>query len=56
MNLTNKKVIIKEGIYRGEWGTVRMFDGEYYHVALWGGDDCLVFYRDEIRVPRNKKV
>ena len=43
------RVEIKTGMYRGEWGTVRYYDGEYYHVALWDGNDCPIFERSELK-------
>ena len=24
----------KDSIYHGEWGIVKYFDGEYYHIAI----------------------
>lgn len=45
----------KDSIYFGEWGTIKHFDGEYYHVAIADGTNCLVvFARDEIRIPRSQ--
>ena len=36
-----------------EWGTIVDFDGEYYHVAIYGDTStALVFTRDEIRISR----
>jgi hypothetical protein len=44
----------KESIYYGEWGIIRDFDGEYYHVAIAdGGNSYPVFTRNEIRIPRD---
>ena len=44
------KVIIKTGDLKGEWGVVKMFDGEYYHVAPWDGNEALIFERSELKV------
>ena len=56
--LIGKKVIIttKDSWAYDEWGIVRMFDGEYYHISIAGTDDMdLIFTRDEFRVPREKR-
>jgi hypothetical protein len=37
---------------KGAWGIVRSFDGEYYHVAPWNGQDACVFTRKEIKVAK----
>ena len=46
------KVYIKSpsSWHDGEWGVVRYFDGEEYHVAIANGDDCPVFERRELKV------
>lgn len=50
-----KQVDIKTGMYKGEWGVITLYDGEYFHVALWGDTNtCLVFTRNEITIRRNK--
>ena len=36
----------------GEWGVVKDFDGEYYHVAPWNGETQIVFTRSDFRVKR----
>lgn len=57
MSLIERRVEIKRGWHKGDWGVVKMFDGQYYHVAIFGDEnECLIFERDEIRVPRNRKV
>lgn len=56
MRNINKKCYItdKESVYYGEWGIIKHFDGEYYHVAIADGKSCLaVFKRSEIRIPKN---
>ena len=48
-------IIDKESIYYNEWGIIKHFDGEYYHVAIANGRDSLpIFKRNEIRIPKNK--
>lgn len=54
-DIVNKKVIIKTDIYKNEWGIVKGFDGDCYHVALWNGDTYLIFDRKDIRVSKNQK-
>lgn len=44
-DLVNKKVIIKTGIYKNEWGIVKGFDGDTY----------LIFDRKDIRVSKNQE-
>lgn len=56
MNLIGKEVIITQRyswLY-GEWGIVKYFDGEYYHIAPWNGEETLVFTRDGFRVRRKQ--
>ncbi len=56
--LIGKEVTIttKDSWAFGEWGIVRMFDGEYYHIAPWNDEKIsLVFTRDEFRVKRGNK-
>lgn len=36
----------------GEWGVIKMFDGEYFHIAIANGNPCLIFSKDEFRVER----
>lgn len=56
--LIGKKVNIKKSIespYAGEWGVVKLFDGQDYHVALWDGDDrqgAIVLDRKEFVVSK----
>lgn len=46
-------ITARESWAYGEWGTVKMFDGEYYHIAPWNDDRVeLIFTRDEFRVRR----
>ena len=53
--LENKKVTIinKESEFYNEWGIIKGYDGEYYHIALWNGEDQLIFNRNEFKI--NKK-
>lgn len=46
------KVYIKSpnSWHNGEWGVVKYFDGEEYHVAIANGNDCPVFERKELQV------
>ena len=49
-------IINKDSIYFGEWGVVKHFDGEYYHVAIANGTATLpVFDRKELKIPKNQK-
>jgi len=56
-NLIGKKVEIKkniDSIFAGDWGIIRLFDGEDYHIAI--ADNSLetqIFSRHEFIV-RNK--
>ena len=54
-NMIGKLVIIKtkDSIYHGEWGIIKHFDGEYYHIAIANDTEHLVvFSRDEFAVRR----
>lgn len=45
----------KESIFANEWGIIKDFDGEYYHVAIANGTSSLpIFKRNEIRIPRKQ--
>ena len=53
--LIGKKVHItdQQSQYYREWGIVKAYDGEYYHVAIANGTDSLpMFNRDQFRVRR----
>ena len=48
---TGREATIKVGPCRGEWGIIKDYDGEFYHIALWGGDDSLlIFEPSEVKV------
>src|ERR1700722_6731728 len=54
----NTQVLIKTATphwANGEWGTIKGFDGEYYHVAIANGTEQLVFVRSELRVKKIKE-
>ena len=47
-------VDIKSGFHRGDWGLVKYYDGECYHVAMFGDlDDCPIFDKDELKVRKS---
>lgn len=48
------KVYIKspDSWCNGEWGIIKYFDGDYYHVAIANGDDCPIFDRKELKVAK----
>lgn len=50
------KVLIKspDSWSNGEWGVIKYFDGDDYHVAIANGNDCQVFSRNELVVPRDQ--
>lgn len=54
-SLIGKEVTITAGWSKGEWGIVKHYDGDLYHIALWNGDTATVFARNEFRVKREKK-
>lgn len=46
----------KDSIYYGEWGIIRHYDGQYFHVAIANDSETLViFTRSEIRIPRGNR-
>jgi hypothetical protein len=54
--LIGKEARIKSNIdswAAGEWGVVTGYDGEYYYISLYNGDDELVFERSEFIVKRS---
>ncbi len=57
MNLIGKKAYItdRSSWAYGEWGIIRDFDGEYYHIAIANGKEELVFMRNEFKVKREVK-
>lgn len=55
--LIGKKVYItdKDSIYYNEWGIIKYYDGECYHIAIANGDDSLpIFNRDQFIIKRTK--
>ena len=57
MKNIGKKCYIKneDSIFFGEWGIIKVFDGEYYHVAIANGTDSLpIFDRTEITIPKKQ--
>lgn len=51
---TDTIVDIKSGFHKGDWGVVKLYDGECYHVAMFGDpDDCPIFDRDELKVRKS---
>ena len=43
-------------IFHGDWGIIKDFDGEFYHVAIANGALTLpIFKRNEIRIPRKQE-
>lgn len=55
-DLIGKEVTILVGDLKGEWGIVKYFDGDYYHVSPWNGNEAMIFDRNEIRVNRKKPI
>ena len=51
-----KKCFIKDkgSIYYNEWGIIKDYDGEFYHVAIANGKNLSIFDRDQIRISRMK--
>jgi hypothetical protein len=53
--LIDQKVYItdKESIYYGEWGIVKAYDGQCYHIAIANGTDCMpIFDRKQFKIYR----
>lgn len=50
-----REVYIKTGWQAGQWGIVRAVIGDEIHVSPLGWEEALLFYRDEIRIPRRKR-
>ena len=53
--MIGKLVIIncKDSIYHGEWGIIKHFDGEYYHIAIADNtEQFVIFERNEFTVKR----
>jgi len=42
----------KNSIYYGEWGIIRHFDGDRFHIAMWNGNEEMVFDRNEFKIRR----
>jgi hypothetical protein len=56
-SLIDRKVFItdKDSIYYNEWGTVKHYDGEYFHIAIADETDHLpIFNRDQFTVSKTK--
>lgn len=53
------RVYIKneDNIHFNEWGTIVDYDGKYYHVAIFGDNNCVaIFERNELYIPREKEA
>lgn len=53
--LIGKQVTItaKDSIYRGEWGIVMDYDGEYFYIAIAGDKASMpIFSRNEFKVKK----
>ena len=56
--MIGKKVYIidKNSFYYNEWGIIKYYDGEYYHIAIANGEDILpIFKRNEFKVKKQVK-
>lgn len=48
-------ITAKESFYHDEWGIIKHFDGEYYHIAIRNDQNCCpIFTRNEIRIPKKQ--
>ena len=57
-NLIEKIAYIKnkESIFYKEWGVIKYFDGDYYHIAIANDNKVAnIFDRKEFTIRRNKK-
>jgi len=55
--LIGKRAYIKDDIESwaaGEWGIIKYYDGDYYHIAIWNGETQPIFSRNEFVVPRDQ--
>ena len=55
--LIGKKFYItdKNSIYYNEWGIIKDYDGEFYHVAIANGTNTMpIFDRKQIKIPRKQ--
>lgn len=45
----------EDNIHFNEWGTVVNYDGNYYHVAIFGDtENVAIFERSELYIPRKE--
>lgn len=56
MGYVGKKcfIIDRESPYYKEWGIIKHYDGEDFHVAIANGNNLPIFERKQIRIPRIK--
>lgn len=48
---TKVKIVSKDSWDNGGWGIIKAFDGEHYHVAMYGGNETQpIFERRELKV------
>ena len=55
MNYIGREATVKarDSFHYGDWGIIVDFDGDYFHIAIFGDDkDVCVFARDEIKIER----
>ena len=49
------KITTKDSWYYGEYGIIKYFDGEYYHIAITGDNSNMcIFTRNEFKVRRGQ--
>ena len=56
-NLKNKFCYItnKDSLYYNDWGIIKEFDGDDYHIAINNGLDSLpIFKRGEFTIPKKQ--
>ena len=47
------KITNKDSWWFEQYGIIKGFDGEYYHIAMTGDDNCVcIFERSEFKVRR----
>ena len=55
-NIIGKKVTITDNlsVFFKDWGIVKDFDGEYYHIAIFNDSYVMpIFTRDEFKIDKS---
>lgn len=57
IQLIGQKVYLTTKYYQGVWGVIKYYDGEHYHVAVWGDPThTIMLYENQFIINEQKEV